>query len=176
MAEASNAATSEMVERGLHAIKRLPVYRRSRNVTPPPSLRDLLRLLESYIASPSHYAPPLKSVLFDAVQSLTPRRQKCASVKKIQQTAQEWMEPGSNVEAICKRLGLNLDAKGNYLYSFGEDYKRMQTAKRTIKRKKLKQSKDLKDQEMKKLKEIMKQLKRQLVTVVQERDLELKKV
>ena len=63
--------------------------------------------------------------------------------------------------------------KGNYLHSFGEDYKRIQTAKRTLLRRK---HLDPKDQDIKKLKEIVKQLTQQLVTVVQERDLALKKV
>ena len=65
-------AEEEMIKRGLFAIKRLPISRRVKHVTPPPILRDLLRLLQAYLDSPSHYAPPLKSLLFDAVQSLLP--------------------------------------------------------------------------------------------------------
>ena len=72
MAEADKASTSEMIARGLHAIKRLPIARRNGKVTPPPSLRDLLKLLESYLVDKSHYAPPLKSLLFDAVHALLP--------------------------------------------------------------------------------------------------------
>ena len=72
MSEANKASTSEMIAAGLHAIKRLPIARRNGQVTPPPSLRDLLKLFESYLVDKSHYAPPLKSLLFDAVQSLLP--------------------------------------------------------------------------------------------------------
>lgn len=70
MAEASNTSRSDMIAKGVHAIKRLPISRRSGLVTPPPSLRDLLRLIEAYLASPSHHAPPTKVFLHSAVQSL----------------------------------------------------------------------------------------------------------
>ena len=71
----------EEVKRGIHAIKRLPITRRARQVTPPPILRDLLDLLQGYLASPSHYAPPLKSLLFDAVISLLPKGRKNLSTQ-----------------------------------------------------------------------------------------------
>ena len=59
-------------------------------------------------------------------------------------------------------MGINLSAKGKYLKSKGEDYKRIQTIKRTLLRKiKLKETKNL---------------KQQLITVVRERDEALKKV
>ena len=66
-------------------------------------------------------------------------------------------------------MGINLSAKGKYLKSKGEDYKRIQTIKRTLLRKiKLKETKNLKEE--------MKKLKQQLITVVRERDEALKKV
>ena len=71
----------EQHKRGIHAIKRLPITRRTRQVTPPPILRDLLDLLQGYLASPSHYAPPLKSLLFDAVISLLPKGRKNLSTQ-----------------------------------------------------------------------------------------------
>ena len=72
MAGADTTQQKDMIARGLHAIKRLPIARRNNQVTPPTSLQDLLKLLESYLVDKSHYAPPLKSLLFDAVQSLLP--------------------------------------------------------------------------------------------------------
>ena len=88
MAELSEAARAdvrlaedEMIKRGLFAIKRLPISRRVKHVTPPPILRDLLKLLQAYLDSPSHYAPPLKSLLFDAVQSLLPQKKTALSTQ-----------------------------------------------------------------------------------------------
>ena len=63
---------AQIVERGLHAIRRLPIARASGRLMKPNHLRDLLRLLQSYIDADTAKSPPKKAQLFAAVQSLLP--------------------------------------------------------------------------------------------------------
>ena len=75
----SPPSETEIINRGLHAIKRLPLTRMDGKIAPPPSLRDLLRLINFYLASPSKKTPPPKTLLLDAVQSLMPPPQHLSS-------------------------------------------------------------------------------------------------
>ena len=63
---------TEMLDRGLHAIRRLPIARASGRLMRPGHLRDLLRLVQAYIDSATTKTPPKKTHLYGAVQSLLP--------------------------------------------------------------------------------------------------------
>ena len=60
-------AKSQITERGLHAIRRLPIARASGRLMKPHHLRDLLRLLQSYFNADTTKSPPKKALLFAAV-------------------------------------------------------------------------------------------------------------
>ena len=63
---------AQMLDRGLHSIRRLPIARASGRLMKPDHLRDLLRLVQAYIDSATTKTPPKKTQLYAAVQSLLP--------------------------------------------------------------------------------------------------------
>jgi septal ring factor EnvC (AmiA/AmiB activator) len=92
---------------------------------------------------------------------------------KILQAAIKWIRCDTNIKDICINLGINLDANGTYLKSNGQDYKRIQTAKRKLLKQ---QMNDEKVQEINQLKKNMQQLKQKLLTVTRERDEAFKEI
>ena len=63
---------TDITERGIHCIRRLPIARAAGRLMKPAHLRDLLRLVQAYINSAKTKSPPKKAYLYAAVQSLLP--------------------------------------------------------------------------------------------------------
>ena len=76
MASTAKASTEtpktceDIIDRGIHAVRRLPIVRSTGGPMSPTHLRDLLHIVKAYLDAPTTTHPPTKRLLAAAVQSL----------------------------------------------------------------------------------------------------------